>query len=235
MPDTASTARRFDHVAPRYDLLNKVMSLGQDEGWRVRLAAALGDAGLGRVLDVGSGTGDVARLLRGRGARVIGLDPSRGMLRLARAKRGDIDWVQGDAVHLPFKAGAFDASASAFVLRNLPSRVACFREQARVLRPGGRAAHLELVRPAGGLERSLHEAYVRYVVPALGRLSSDPESYAYLARTVLEVAPPETFATELEDAGLVQPRIERMAAGGVAVVSAAKPAAPPANRPIEAP
>lgn len=235
MPDTPSTARRFDGVAPRYDLLNKVMSLGQDHGWRLRLAAALGDAAHGRVLDLGAGTGDVALLLRSRGARVVGLDPSRGMLRLARKKRADVDWVQADALHLPFKPGTFDGSTSAFVLRNLPSRVGCFREQARVLRPGGRAAHLELVRPPGGIERTLHEWYVGFVVPALGKLSSDPESYAYLSRTVLEVAPPETFATELEDAGLALPRVERMAAGGVAVVSAQKPDPALPKPPTQAP
>lgn len=223
MPDTASTARRFDQVAPRYDLLNRLMSGGRDRRWRERLVAALGAAGRGRALDLGCGTGDVALLLAERGARVVGADPSRGMLRLARAKAPRLAWVQADALHLPFKAGAFDGSTSAFVLRNLPDRAAAFREQARVLRQGGIAAHLELVRPARGAQRVLHAAYVKLVVPAMGLLSSDPGSYRYLSRTVMEVPPPERFAEELQNAGLRQPSIERMAAGGVAVVAARKP------------
>lgn len=223
IPDTLPTARRFDHVAPRYDLCNRLLSGGRDKAWRARLLAALGSPGRGRVLDVGCGTGDVALALRAQGADVVGLDPSRGMLARARAKEPAIAWVQGDAVRLPFKERTFDASTSAFVLRNLPSRAACFGEQARVLRPGGVAAHLELVRPARGWQRLVHGAYVRFVVPTLGLLSSDPGSYRYLARTVLAVAPPEQFARELEEQGLSDGRVERMALGGIAVVAARKP------------
>jgi demethylmenaquinone methyltransferase/2-methoxy-6-polyprenyl-1,4-benzoquinol methylase len=223
IPETLPTARRFDRVAPRYDFVNKLMSMGQDRRWRAALVGALGDRVHGWALDLGCGTGDVSLALRDAGARVVGVDPSRGMLALARAKDPGIAWVQADALHLPFRAGSFDASTSAFVLRNLPDREAAFREQARALRPGGRAAHLELVRPAKGLQRALHGAYVRVAVPALGVLSSDRASYRYLAGTVLEVPQPETFATELQRAGLVAPRVERMALGGVAVVAADKP------------
>jgi demethylmenaquinone methyltransferase / 2-methoxy-6-polyprenyl-1,4-benzoquinol methylase len=222
VPGTAETAERFDHVAPRYDLCNRLLSGGQDHRWRERLVAALGPRAKGRVLDLGCGTGDVAlRLARGGGA-VVGADPSRGMLLRARAKAPTLDWVQADALHLPFKGEAFDGSTTAFVLRNLPSRRAAFAEQARVLRPGGVAAHLELVRPAKGWARAVHGAYVRWVVPALGLLSSDPASYRYLSRTVLEVPPPEAFAAELGEVGLGQPRVERMALGGVAVVAGTK-------------
>lgn len=220
---TPGVARRFDRVAPRYDLLNRLMSLGQDARWRGRLVAALGDAQHGRVLDLGCGTGDVALALRAEGARAVGLDSSLGMLKLARAKEPGIAWVQGDALHLPFKAGSFDGSTSSFVLRNLPDRLAAFREQARVLRPRGTAAHLELVRPARGWRRAVHGLYVRVAVPALGLLSSDRASYRYLARTVLEVPQPLVFAEELAKAGLGGPRVERMALGGVAVVAARKP------------
>jgi demethylmenaquinone methyltransferase/2-methoxy-6-polyprenyl-1,4-benzoquinol methylase len=223
LPETRRTAALFDEVAPRYDLLNRLMSLGQDARWRARLVAALGAAARGHVLDVGCGTGDVALALARGGARVVGLDPSRGMLRRARAKAPGLAWVQGDALRLPFRAGSFDAATSAFVLRNLPDRAAAFGEQARALRPGGTVAHLELVRPPRGLARAAHGAYVRVAVPLLGLLSPSRGAYRYLAGTVLAVPQPERFAEELEAAGFAAPRVARMAAGGVAVVAADRP------------
>ncbi|MCA1813273.1 MAG: ubiquinone/menaquinone biosynthesis methyltransferase [Halobacteriales archaeon] len=222
MSETRRIAALFDRVAPRYDLLNKLMSMGQDRKWRARLVASLGETGRGRVLDLGCGTGDVTCALAQNGEQAVGLDPSAEMLRLAREKAPHLAWVQGDALRLPFKAGTFDGATSAFVLRNLPDRKASFAEQARVLRPGGVAAHLELVRPAKGWQRALHGAYVRVVVPALGLLSSNRQAYRYLARTVMLVPQPETFAVEMGEAGFGEPRVERMAMGGVAVVAAAK-------------
>jgi demethylmenaquinone methyltransferase/2-methoxy-6-polyprenyl-1,4-benzoquinol methylase len=219
IPATRETAALFDQVAPRYDLLNRLMSLGQDRRWRARLVGA---AGRGRVLDLGCGTGDVALALAAAGARPVGLDPSPAMLRRARAKAPHLDWVLGDALRLPFKAGVFAASTSAFVLRNLPDRPACFAEQARVLRPGGRATHLELVRPERGWQRVLHALYVKMAVPAFGRLSSSHLAYRYLSRTVLTVPPPEVFAAELGKAGLRPQPMQRMALGGVALVVAEK-------------
>jgi demethylmenaquinone methyltransferase/2-methoxy-6-polyprenyl-1,4-benzoquinol methylase len=124
---------------------------------------------------------------------------------------------------LPFKDASLDGACSAFVLRNLPDRAASFAEQARVLRAGGIAAHLELVRPERGLARIGHGAYVRVAVPLLGLLSSSRDAYRYLAHSVMVVPQPESFAEELQHAGLQNPRIARMASGGVAVVSAQKP------------
>lgn len=220
---TRRVAAMFDEVAPRYDLLNRLMSLGRDARWRERLVLALRPAPGARVLDVGCGTGDVALALARAGARPVGLDSSRAMLRLAKRKAPGLDWVQGDALHLPFKEGSLGGAASAFVLRNLPDRAAAFGEQARVLRPGARAAHLELVRPPRGPRRWLHGAYVLLAVPALGLLSPNRAAYRYLARSVLEVPEPERFARELEEAGLEAARLERAAAGAVAVAAAAKP------------
>jgi len=223
IPATRVVARLFDRVAPRYDLLNRLMSMGQDQAWRARLLDALGAVARGRVLDAGCGTGDVALALAARGAQVVGVDPSREMLRLARAKAPHIAWVQADALHLPFRPGAFDGAVSAFVLRNVPSRAAFFAEQARAVRAGGAVAHLELVRPPRGVQRWAHGAYVGGVVPLMGLLSSDREAYRYLARTVLEVPQPEVFGEELVAAGFEGPSVARMAGGGVAVVAARRP------------
>lgn len=223
MPETRVTARLFDRVAPRYDLLNRLMSLGQDARWRARLVAALQVAPGARVLDVGCGTGDVTLALAAAGAHPVGLDPSREMLRRARAKSPSLAWVQGDALRLPFKDRSFAAASSSFVLRNLPDRAGGFAEQARVLAPGARAAHLELVRPPAGWRRALHTGYIKVVIPAMGWLSSDRRAYRYLAGTILAVPQPEVFAEELAKAGLDDPRVERMAGGGVALVMATKP------------
>lgn len=195
------------------------MSLGQDARWRARLVQALGLTKAARVLDLGCGTGDVAMAIAEEGGTPVGLDPSREMLRRARAKAPDLAWVQGDALHLPFKDLAFEGSTSAFVLRNLPERPAAFREQARVLAKGGVAAHLELVRPPRGAKRAFHTAYVSAAVPLLGLLSSNRRAYRYLADTVLQVPQPERFADELGLAGLKATHVERMALDGVALIT----------------
>lgn len=175
------------------------------------------------VLDVGCGTGDVGIALHKRGFPFVGIDPSREMLRLARQKFNLGQWVQADASHLPFKPASFGGVTSAFVLRNLPNRPSAFAELTRVLRSGGCVLHLELGKPSEGLSHAMHEFYIRLFIPAFGLLSRDRRSYRYLARTILEVPAPERFADEMVASGLKGARVERFAAGGLAIIEATKP------------
>jgi len=209
----------FDRIAPRYDLLNRLISLGLDQGWRKKLVRAVGAAGSpGRVLDVATGTADVALAVARAypDARVTGLDPSAGMLEVGRRKAaapvlaGRVDLVPGDAQALPFPASRFDASCVAFGIRNVPDRALGLREMARVTRPGGPVVVLELGEPQSGLLAACARLHVRHVVPTLGAWLSGSSEYRYLASSVAAFPPPEAFADLMRSVGLQDVRWERL-------------------------
>jgi len=202
----------FDRIADRYDRLNRIISLGIDQGWRRKMVSSLQlrDAGPSRVLDLATGTADVAiQVVRTEGidANVIGLDPSNGMLdvgrdKIAAAGLDSVELVCGDAQELPFEDDQFDGITIAFGIRNVPDRAKALREMARVTRPGGRVAILELGEPKGGLLGPLARFHIRHVVPWLGALLSGSKEYRYLQTSVAAFPAPEEFAEIMEDAGL---------------------------------
>ncbi len=202
------SGRMFDRIARRYDLLNRLASLGLDGRWRRRLVGALG-VDSGRVLDVATGTADVAMAIATRFAeiRVTGLDPSPGMLAVGRDKvevsglAGRITLTEGDAQAMPFADGAFDATCISFGIRNVPDRMAGLREMARVTRPGGRVAVLELSEPQG-LMAPLARFHVHRVVPAMGAWLSGSDEYDYLQRSIAAFPPPDEFCAMMTEAGL---------------------------------
>lgn len=197
----------FDRIAERYDLVNRVISLGLDRGWRARAVAALALGPAARVLDLASGTGDLALAIAGRhtDATVVGLDPSKGMLEIARRKSaafaGRVDFVVGDAQELPYEAQSFDAVCMAFGIRNVPDRPRALREMKRVVRLGGRAVVLELAEPETGLLGPLARWHVHRVVPTVGAWLSGREEYDYLQRSIAKFPAPPVFAGMLADAG----------------------------------
>ena len=215
-PPTSSEPRggsgeMFDAIAPRYDLLNRLLSLGIDQGWRRELVRRLELSPNARVLDHATGTADLALLIaRGApGIRVLGLDPSTEMLRIGRAKvaaAGLADRVElrrGDAERLDdVESKSFDAVSIAFGIRNVPDRRRALREFARVIRPGGRVAILELSEPSGGLLAPLARWHVHCVVPWLGSLLSGAREYRYLQRSIAAFPPPGEFAGLMERSGL---------------------------------
>lgn len=200
----------FDRIARRYDMVNRVLSLGIDKSWRRRTVRSLHLGERPRVLDVATGTGDlaidIARMTPG--ATVVGLDPSTKMLEIAKhklAKRGledRISLVVGDAQQLPYKDCEMDAATIAFGIRNVPDRLMALRELARVVRPGGRVAVLELGEPRSGLLGHAARFHTRHVVPRLGALLSGSREYAYLQKSIAAFPPAEEFAALMQQAGL---------------------------------
>jgi demethylmenaquinone methyltransferase / 2-methoxy-6-polyprenyl-1,4-benzoquinol methylase len=215
-------AEMFGRIAARYDLMNTLMTAGQDQRWRrmvARLATTLHSE---RVLDIGTGTGRLAEaILEARpSAHVVGLDFTEAMLR--RAWR-QINPTRADALHLPFADNQFDAVVSAFLVRNLSSVTDGIHEQVRVLRPGGRLVVLETTPGRHSPLGSLIRLYFRLIVPALGRLiAGDPAAYTYLPVSTLAFLEPPRLANILAECGLVDVRTRLLALGCVAITSARK-------------
>ena len=215
-PDVVRTM--FDRIAPVYDAMNRVMTAGLDRRWRrlaVREVVWPGD----RVLDACCGTGDLAIEAERRGGRVVGLDFSERMLERARPKSGTIEWVQGDALSLPFADGEFDAATVGFGVRNLEDLERGLRELGRVLRPGGRIAVLEITRPRG-LLRPFFRLWLDVLVPLAGRVLPGGKAYTYLPASVKRFPGPEDLSRLLEQAGFRDVRFTLLGGGSVALHTA---------------
>ncbi len=221
----AVVAAMFDRIAPRYDRLNRLLTFGVDRGWRRRTVAALGLRPGERVLDLACGSGDLAEAAAAAGARVIGLDFSAGMLRVARARQsalGPYDactLVRGDALALPLAERTIDAVVSGFALRNFVDLGAALAESARVLRPGGRIALLEVDRPASALLRLGHAVYFRRVVPLLGALFADRDAYAYLPESAAYLPDEPVLLAMLRAAGFTTLRKRSLLGGAAQLVT----------------
>jgi demethylmenaquinone methyltransferase/2-methoxy-6-polyprenyl-1,4-benzoquinol methylase len=226
-PDAPARARAvgamFDAIAHRYDLLNRLMSAGQDVRWRRLAVAALADLPPGPLLDLGVGTGDLALAMRRAlpGRDVLGLDLSAGMLRIGRAKlaaRGErrVHLVRGDVLRLPFPDAAFAGAATAFTLRNVADLGAALREVRRVLRPGGAFACLEITRPRPGLLAMLFRLYFQRLVPVAGGLiSGRPAAYRYLPDSVERFVAGEELTAAMTAAGFREVQMRRFWPGAV--------------------
>lgn len=200
----------FDGIAGRYDLLNRIISLGLDQRWRKRTVTALELQPGARVLDLATGTGDVAfRILRRMpDSTVVGLDPSTGMLAVGEKKAqaaglGDrVEFLHGKAEELPFDTDSFDAITIAFGIRNVADRPAALAEMARVVRPGGRIAILEGSEPPKGILGIGARFHLHHLVPWLGAWLSGGQEYRYLQTSIAAFPPAAAFAQQMEDAGL---------------------------------
>jgi demethylmenaquinone methyltransferase/2-methoxy-6-polyprenyl-1,4-benzoquinol methylase len=214
-PVTALAARdgsgaMFDGIAARYDLVNRVISLGIDQSWRRKTVRALNLGPGHRVLDLATGTADLAIQVAhsGPSVSVVGLDPSGKMLDVGRVKveraalESRIELVQGDAQALPFADGCFDSVCIAFGIRNVPDRGQALREMARVTRAGGRIAILELSEPRSGLWGALARFHIHTVVPYVGALLSGVKEYQYLQRSIAAFPPADEFAALMQSSSL---------------------------------
>ncbi len=200
----------FDRIAPRYELVNRLMTLGLDAGWRRRAVRELYlDAGA-RVVDLGCGTGDLCRGLGRAGLRAVGVDMAAGMLAMAHTAA---PLVRADALQLPLGDASVDGAVSGFALRNVVDIAACFREAARVIRPGGRAVFLEVSEPPSPIVRWAHTLYFRRIVPMIGGLLSDRNAYRYLPASTAYLPPPDELLRLLADAGFARCRRVQLGMG----------------------
>jgi demethylmenaquinone methyltransferase/2-methoxy-6-polyprenyl-1,4-benzoquinol methylase len=216
----------FDGIAARYDLLNRIISLGLDQGWRKKTVAALaGDGGVGgeagTFVDLATGTGDLAvEIVRQfPRARVIGVDPSANMLSIGRDKMRRLELAEqiemrlGEAEHLPFDDASVDGISIGFGIRNVADRLAGLREMARITRPGGRIAILEGSEPRGGLLAPFARFHLKHVVPRLGAWLSRSPEYRYLQTSISAFPSPEDFADLMRQGGIEVLKIQPLTFG----------------------
>ena len=211
----------FDRIAPVYDAMNHAMTAGLDRRWRRLAAEAVVWPGA-RVLDACCGTGDLAVEAERRGGRVVALDFSERMLERARRKSGAIEWVQGDALAMPFEDAAFDAATVGFGVRNFSDLEAGLRELARVLRPGSKLAVLEITRPRGIL-KPFFRLWFDVLVPLAGRVLPGGKAYTYLPASVRRFPGPDDLSTLLEAAGFTDVRYRLLGGGSVALHVGTRP------------
>ena len=213
---TREMAGMFDRVVPRYDLLNRMMTLGQDGAWRRAMWRAVPERAHA-VLDLCTGNGVSLEGLRRPGRLLLGVDASLEMLEEAAAAHGRLGWAPrlacADAFRLPFRDVSLDAITVAFGVRNLRPHSDALAEMARVLKPGGVLVVLEALAPRPGPLAPLHRFHLRNVIPFLGRLSPAPDAYRYLAESILEFGAGREFDGALAGAGFTTLRIRTFMLG----------------------
>ena len=213
----------FDGIAERYDLLNRILSLGLDGRWRRRAVQSLGLGEEAEILDLATGTADLAiTMVQGRrGVDVVGVDPSREMLAVGEEKVAEaglserITLEMGDGQDLRFEDNRFDGAAIAFGIRNFPDRLQGLREMARVVKPGGRVAILELSEPRRGVMAQMSRVYVRQVVPRVGAMLSGSREYRYLQESIAAFPSAEEFAQMMSKCGFDQVEVQPLTFGVV--------------------
>jgi demethylmenaquinone methyltransferase/2-methoxy-6-polyprenyl-1,4-benzoquinol methylase len=218
----AAVQAMFDRIAPRYDALNRLLTGGLDQRWRRRALGAVGVGPGDLVLDLACGTGDLAEAAAARGARVIGVDFSRGMLRGARHRGVAAALAQGDAAALPLPAGAADVAVCGFALRNFTALASVFAELVRVLAPGGRLALLDVDRPRARWLAAAHTLYFDRAVPRIGGWLSDRAAYAYLPRSTAYLPPERELLAMLVRAGFERVAKQRLLLGAAQLVTAVR-------------
>jgi demethylmenaquinone methyltransferase / 2-methoxy-6-polyprenyl-1,4-benzoquinol methylase len=210
----------FDRIAPVYDFMNHAMTAGLDRRWR-RLTAEAVVAPGDKVLDACCGTGDLAVAARAAGAgEVTGLDFSQRMLERARRKSSEIEWIRGDLLRLPFAKETFDSATVGFGVRNVEDLDAALRELRRVLKPGGRLAILEIVRPRGPL-KVFYRAWFDGLVPLAGKVLPGGAAYSYLPASVRRFPGPAELGERVRAAGF-DPVAHRLLGGGIVVLMVAE-------------
>lgn len=226
---SGAVRRMFDSLAPSYDRFNRWASLGMDVGWRQAALDALEVTSRSAVLDVATGTGDLALAAARRAGRVFGCDFATEMIHIADRKgrgRGRVRFQVARAEALPYQEGVFDGVTSAFAMRNVrPMLDEVLAEAHRVLRPGGRLAILEFSRPRWAPVRWVHDLYTRWLMPLIGRvLTGSSEPFEYLYRSIQEWETPEAFAARIRGAGFDGVEHRMMGLGTVALHTGRKPA-----------
>lgn len=228
---TEQVQEMFDNIAPAYDFMNRAMTLGIDRLWRRRAVRCLPKGADTEILDIATGTGDMALLIsRLTGSRhITGIDLSEGMLEVGRRKvaaaslSDTITLLQADSLAMPFADDSFDAITVAYGVRNFADLEAGYREMLRVLRPGGKVVVLELSTPTGFITRPLYKLYTSRIIPLAGRLvSHDVRAYSYLPESIAAVAQGDSMTALMERAGFSDCRFDRLTFGACTLYTATK-------------
>jgi demethylmenaquinone methyltransferase/2-methoxy-6-polyprenyl-1,4-benzoquinol methylase len=215
----------FDDVARHYDRTNSVLSLGNSMIWRVLTVRAVAPQAGERILDLAAGTGTSSVALAKSGAHVVAADFSAGMIEVGKRKHPRIEFVQADAMELPFKTGEFDAVTISFGLRNIVDPKKALKEMYRVLKPGGRLVICEFSTPPVAILRAGYSAYLKYVMPAVvDAASSNPQAYGYLAESIADWPDQTTLSQWIRGAGFTRVAYRNVTAGVVALHRGRKPA-----------
>lgn len=214
----------FDTVARRYDLTNDILSMGQDRRWRARVVELVDPRPGERILDLAAGTGTSSQPFADAGAVVVPCDFSLGMLQVGREQYADLPFVAGDGMGLPFADDAFDAVTISFGLRNIHDPVQGLRELLRVTRPGGRVVVCEFSRPTWAPFEAVYSNYLMRALPAIAeKISSNPESYVYLAESIRAWPDQRGLALRMAEAGWGRVEWHNLSAGVVALHHSVKP------------
>jgi demethylmenaquinone methyltransferase/2-methoxy-6-polyprenyl-1,4-benzoquinol methylase len=219
----------FARIAGRYDLMNRLMTAGQDVRWRRRVIQLARLPAAGRLLDIATGTGDIAHeaLKQQPGTQAVAGDFTVEMMLAGKGnpEHSSILWVGADTLLLPFPENTFDAVTSGFLMRNVIDVPGAFREQIRVTRPGGRVVVLESSPPKDNLLRPFIRLYLNHIIPALGKvIAGDSEAYRYLPDSTQQFQEPEALAALMRKAGLVDVGFDLFMFGTVAIHAGRKPA-----------
>jgi demethylmenaquinone methyltransferase/2-methoxy-6-polyprenyl-1,4-benzoquinol methylase len=216
----------FATIADRYDLITVLLSFGRDRSWKRRLAYLAGSSPRDRVLDLATGTGDIAYLLHDRGARVVGLDITPRMLELAAGQRPASSrplFVVGDMMTLPFADSAFDVATTGYGLRNVPDLTGALDEIARVLEPQGRLLSLEFNRPSSAIVRKTYLLYLSVIGSTLGWvLHGDPDTYRYIPESIRRYPGASGVAVLMSRHGFAAVSIHRVLFGLLTIHEARK-------------
>ncbi len=214
----------FDDVAPRYDLMNDLASLGQDRAWRSRVVEAIDPKPGMRVLDLAAGTGTSSAPFAALGALVVPVDMSLGMLAEGRRRHPELPFVAGDALALPFGDGVFDAVTISFGLRNVADTTGALTELLRVTRPGGVAVVCEFSTPTWRPFRATYRGFLATALPTVAKLAStNAEAYDYLAESILAWPDQAALADLMYDAGWDEVEHQNLSGGIVALHRARRP------------
>ncbi len=214
----------FDEVALKYDRTNAVLSAGNSWLWRFHTVRAIAPLQGERVLDIAAGTGTSSAAIARAGGDVVAVDFSPGMIEVGRKKHPTIEFVEADAMALPFSAGEFDAVTISFGLRNIENPRKALKEMYRVLKPGGRLVVCEFSTPPRALLRAGYGAYLKHVMPkVVGLSSSNPEAYTYLAESINDWPDQATLSQWIRGAGFTRVAYRNLTAGVVALHRGHKP------------
>lgn len=219
-------AAMFDDVAPNYDIVNDILSLGQTRRWRRIVVDAVGAKPGQRVLDLAAGTGTSSEPYADAGVHVVACDFSVGMLKVGKRRRPDIDFVAGDATNLPFADDSFDASTISFGLRNVVDPQKALREMLRVTKPGGKLVVAEFSHPSFSPFRTVYSEYLMRALPPIAKkAASNPAAYVYLAESIRAWPNQEKLSGWLNEAGWESVQYRNLSGGIVAIHRAIKPLA----------